>query len=722
MKSIAGFGLASGLFAFGAHAQEGAPPAPPELAGAVEAAGAGPEEASEHIVVTDKRPGKTAFDSAEGVNVVDEQRLDELNPRTTAEALRSQPGVWVQRTGHGGGAPIIRGFMGNQVVYLFDGIRRNTASIFGGPNGLLNTTDPAAVKRVEVIRGPGSVLYGSDAIGGVVNVISAHPLDFTDEGRRYLGEMRSWFATVDGEKTVTVEAGLVTPTLLLNLGGSAQSVGDVEGGGDLGTLKPTASNYQAVDGQLAIRLGGHGTLELLGQYFQDPEETRFDRPDRLTDNRRQMYVARFHGAQVGPFKRLLAEAYFHRQTSKQTSPNATPESQDDTIGGEVRGTTRLGPVELTTGLHYHTDHIEGRDKTSETVDAEVDWHNPAIYALASWFTTERLTIEAGARFDYFALSSKAPSANLVPLGLEAEDLGIERTTQALTGGVGTIFGVTEHLNWVTHASTAFRAPGKNELLDAGEFTFGFRVPPAEAPGPERSLTVQTGLRMDHRRVEAGLDVFYTLIQDVITSQPTTFNGSEFVDYDGDGNVGQAEDDDDDEQTAIDERAYSNTNEGEAKAYGIEGAVRIFLVDALHTYGNFTWMSGVEGEDEEVLDRMIPPNATLGLRWQDRRAAPRFFAEVEGVGALAVEINPVRRGADPAFKVDPQDRNSASLLENDGKDMPGFLIFNARAGAKVLDHLDLTLALENISNEAYREKDSRLDAPGFGARIGIAVHQ
>ena len=96
-------------------------------------------------------------------------------PRTVPESLNVIPGVFVQKTNHGGGSPFIRGLTGNQTLILIDGIRLNNSTFRYGPNQYLNTIDPFSVNKIEVLRGSGSVQYGSDAMGGVIQIFTKDP-------------------------------------------------------------------------------------------------------------------------------------------------------------------------------------------------------------------------------------------------------------------------------------------------------------------------------------------------------------------------------------------------------------------------------------------------------------------------------------------------------------------------------------------------------------------
>ena len=127
----------------------------------------------EEIVVTASRRAERAFEMPFSVNSQDLVRLQEQRQvRTIPDAMGEISSVMVQKTGHGQGSPYIRGFTGLRTLFLIDGIRLNNSTFREGPNQYWNTVDPFSVYRLELVKGPSSVLYGSDAIGGTVNAIS----------------------------------------------------------------------------------------------------------------------------------------------------------------------------------------------------------------------------------------------------------------------------------------------------------------------------------------------------------------------------------------------------------------------------------------------------------------------------------------------------------------------------------------------------------------------
>ena len=139
--------------------------------------------------VTGARHDQRLIDSPRQIAVVTAEDIRRRNYRSTPDALADILGVFVQETNDGAGSPIIRGLVGNQILILVDGIRLNNGAYRLGPNQYLNTIDLNQIERIEVVRGAGSVLYGSDALGGVVNII-------TRAAGREAGHGRGWHALV----------------------------------------------------------------------------------------------------------------------------------------------------------------------------------------------------------------------------------------------------------------------------------------------------------------------------------------------------------------------------------------------------------------------------------------------------------------------------------------------------------------------------------------------
>ena len=154
----------------------------------------------EEAVVTAQRKESQPLLVPYSVQKINRQQLDDFNPRTTPEALMMVNGVFVQKTNHGGGSPFVRGLTGNQVLILVDGIRTNNSTFRYGPNQYLITIDAYTINTIEVAKGTGSVQYGTDALGGVVQVLTKEP-SFSAERKNWTGKVLGKYMSGDMEKT-----------------------------------------------------------------------------------------------------------------------------------------------------------------------------------------------------------------------------------------------------------------------------------------------------------------------------------------------------------------------------------------------------------------------------------------------------------------------------------------------------------------------------------------
>ncbi len=675
-------------------------------------AGEIPSYLLEEFTVTASRYERSVFEASTGINLIDSQKILNTAPFETADALLNEPGIWDLKSGHLYGSPIIRGFVGNQVLTLFDGIRRNTAGLFPGPNWYLNNIDSLSLKRIEVVRGPGSVLYGSDAIGGVINVITLQEPLFSEE-TQFHGTSILRYSSVDEGLGFRGEISFSSPRLFGIVGGTWKQNDDIEGGRGDGLFKPSYSHNRSGDLQLNWLVEDHHCLGFSVQRFQRAPTRRYDQPTWRQEDDRTLYVLRYSGkSEQDWFSELKATVYFHEQDSFIEEIFWNADSRDDTVGFDAQAD--FFPMEewrLTGGVHFHRDEVKNYFPKLSVRDPDVTWKNPAIFLLSDYPLTNRLRMEAGLRWDRTVLDSDPPDASSIPLGLSADDLDLHETNDAVTGGLGLVYSLTDEVNLVGHVGRAFRAPSKHDLLSYGPSFRGFQIP---SPGldPETSWTFETGTRVRSPRLNGELTYFYTKLRNFIDSVTGTFNGYDFMDMNGNGVK-------DPEEENMD--IFIKKNVGKAYIHGLE-LNGVFYLDAKWSlFGNFTWMYGKNRTDDEPIDRGIPVNGLLGVRWEDYRDPPKKNYWVE----LSVHmVNSFDRipdnslNTDPAYRRNPQDPDSG-LLRSDGS-IPGYAILNLRGGIKLFECARLVLGIENFGDRKYRSVHSRMNGPGLNLYSSIEV--
>ncbi len=204
-------------------------------------------------------------------------RLDLDIPRSTPEALAGQPSVLIQKTSHAQGSPFLRGFTGFRTLMLVDGIRLNHAAFREGPNQYWTTVDPWAVERYELVLGPGSVLYGSDAVGGTVNAIGKGPPAWTGDPewtRRVMVRTATAERSHQGRLEVS---GRPSERVGVQGGITLKNFGDLEGGRDTGRQLRTGYEEHAYDLRLDLGMTDHAWLILAHQHLEQDDAWRTHR-------------------------------------------------------------------------------------------------------------------------------------------------------------------------------------------------------------------------------------------------------------------------------------------------------------------------------------------------------------------------------------------------------------------------------------------------------------
>ncbi|MCP4048337.1 MAG: TonB-dependent receptor plug domain-containing protein, partial [Gammaproteobacteria bacterium] len=228
----------------------------------------------EHVQVTATRTNKRDIDIAAAVTAIDDESILELAPDVISEMLRGQPGAFFQQTTPGQGVPIIRGLKGSQVLHMVDGMRLNNAFFRNAPNQYLGLVDSFATQRVEVVRGSQGSLYGADAMGGVVNILTQEP-DYYDTEWQQKSSLYGSYDSVDKGWVVSARAQGGKQGWGFAGGVSYQDHSDrTSGDGD--KLSPSAYKSRAADLKFAVDTSERSNLMLSAQVMEQPSTPRYD--------------------------------------------------------------------------------------------------------------------------------------------------------------------------------------------------------------------------------------------------------------------------------------------------------------------------------------------------------------------------------------------------------------------------------------------------------------
>lgn len=643
------------------------------------------------------------IDTPYATTVVEEATLRERFARTTPQALAGVPGVSVQETSYGQGSPYLRGFTGYQTLMLVDGIRLNNSTFRSGPNQYWATVDPLTIARLEVVKGPSSVLHGSDALGGTVNAITRDPAGY---GPAY-GHGERLYHRVNGADRSHVtrfeHTGTWADRTGILIGGDAKVFGDLTGGRDTGLQPETGYREWSGDAKLEHWLDDETRLVVAHQVVHQNDVPR---------THRTIFAVPFEGTSVGTDlrhdfdqQRSLTYLQVHREGADDGELHASvswheqdevrhrlrtggPDEQGVEVGtlGTFLSVTRPSSSGTwTVGADYYHDQV---DSFSSTEPIQGPVADDATYDLIGAYVQDELevargsTLTLGGRFNFARVDARSVLDPATDTQIAIEDewsavVGSARLVHRLGEDGPRVFG---------GISQGFRAPNLSDLtrLDSARSN-EFEIP---SPGldPEVTTNLEVGVKTESATLATQVAVFYTILEDLIQRRPT-------------GNV-----------TGTGEIEVVKENIGDGHAWGIEAEAALELGEGWSVFGGATFVEGYADNlptgsttiQEESLDKLMPFTAQLGARWEDER----HWFEVVAVGA------------GDADKLSSADRGDTQRIPPGGT--PAYLVFHARGGMRLSSWASLDVAVENLLDEDYRIHGSGQNMPGTSVLVGLTL--
>ncbi len=661
------------------------------------------------LFVTASRSEQIESAAAYSTAYIDAEFIRDNTRRTLPEALQFTPGVLVQKTANGHGSPIIRGFTGRQNLLLVDGVRLNNSTWRGGPVQYWNTVDPFSIDRLELVKSQGSVLYGSDAVGGTLNAFTKSSA-FQDQAHGAFFQHGSGYyeyrANGEGSNIGRIDSQFgVGGQWGVHLGLSAKDFGDIEDSA-VGRMTHTGYPEQDLDFRFDMALSSQVTLTLAYQYVNQDDVWRW--------HRTQFNPGWTHGDHVVADGSFLSETYdqerslayvkltgenpedaafirhWHTTLSWQKGQDSTDQLRSstdhrtsaidlDTYGLDVGFESGIGPGTLVYGFDYYRDEVDSEAyrngvfrPTARPVADDSSYDLLGAYAQYEWQPVEPLRISGGLRYTYARAEWDAYRAQG-----ETTDISGEGEWDNLSASLRAVWDFNDCWSAYGGVSQAFRAPNLNDLTGNTVSLAGLDSRGSPDLDPEKYVTAELGGRYGSETVSASLAGFYTWNRDAIISE------------------------------VIGSDIYA-TNGGSGYVYGFEaeGAWRINPCWTLS--GMAAWNEGKTdspSNGERWITRQLPFSSSVALRWT--HPSDRFWVE----GRVLAAVTEAR--------IHPSDQqNDASRIPTHGT--PGYIVASVHGGWAVNDHLELTCGIENLTDEDYRNHGSGQNEPGltgiFGAKV------
>ncbi|MFQ5750719.1 MAG: TonB-dependent receptor domain-containing protein, partial [bacterium] len=523
------------------------------------------------LVITATRKMDVIYEVPQLVSLVTAKKIQDKNIQQTPEILREEVGVVVQKTNQGGGSPIIRGLKANKLLFLVDGIRLNNATYRGGNIQYLNTIDAAALQKVEVVHGPNSVMYGSDALGGVINVITRKPMLNHKSGYVFNSFLSANFSTADHTQSTHLNLMTANSRWGLLVEGSFKSFGDVTRGSHGGetlmqrlqkdsrtervlnkTQSPNAYDAYDLNTKALFNLSESQQLTFGYQMNRQHEVPRYDVVETQKDSIRTfdpqerdlVYLSYFNNKANAFFNNATATISLHRQFERRlrqkfSSVNETTDQfRTLTSGFQLQFNKFFVPRHhLVYGADVYFDKVTTKAyqrnmTTNELSDRAPLFPDGSSFLILGLFGQDAFQLlpgwhlTVGARFSISKLKApfEATLSNL-PFGT------IEQSSTALTGSFGLHYSLSES---VMNLAQGFRTPNLDDVskLGPGKGSSFFDVPNPDV-GPEKSVSLDGGFKIYSEHLRANIIGFYNYITDLLVRSPTEFNGLPFIIEEGD---------------------------------------------------------------------------------------------------------------------------------------------------------------------------------------------
>lgn len=692
------------------------------------------------IVISASKFEQNKKDIPQKIISLNSKSIQFTNPQTSADVLGNTGQVYIQKSQLGGGSPMIRGFSTNRLLISVDGVRMNNAIFRGGNLHNVIAIDPFAIQNTEVTLGSGSVIYGSDAIGGVMSFYTLKPKLSNTDSLLFKTKAVVRYATANEEKTGHFDFNLgykkwafltsvsYTDFNDLRMGSHgpnhylrpefalATSSGDVVVQNS-NPLKQKHSGYNQINMMQKARYQPYENLSFdLGLHYATTSNIpRYDRLIRYKNDvlrsaewhygPQQWFMSNFQITKLSSRSNLYNKikatlAYQNFQESRkdrdfQSDVRNIREEAVDAYSFNLDFEKTLSPkTQFFYGLEYVYNKVMSRGKeenitnniTFPTVSRYpngASWQSAAIYSSIKYKPTPKFVFQSGVRFNHI-VSKASFKANNAYLNLPFESS--ENKAGAFTGTAGISWSPNTILQWKLNASSAFRAPNIDDIGKVFDSEPGSVVVPNENLKPEYAYGGELGLKLSFGNgFILDMSTYYTYLNNALVRRVYSLNGKTQIMYDGELSHVQA-----------------IQNASKAWIYGFEVGLNMTITKTLKLTSQYSIIGGTEEKENiEVPIRHVAPSfGNTHLVWNYKNLKVDIFANYNNELSFN-QLAPSEIGKDYIYAKD----------ENGNPYAPSWSTLNVRTQYQLNKTTTLTASLENITDKRYKTYSSGIAAAG-----------
>ncbi len=696
----------------------------------------------DEVVISSSRFEEKMSDVPQQIEVIKAKDIELMNQPTSAEVMQSSGNVLVQKSQMGGGSPIIRGFEASKVLIVVDGVRMNNAIYRAGHLQNIITIDNSMLEKTEIVFGPGSVVYGSDALGGVMHFYSRKP-SVMQEGDSNLVKANAYsrYSTAYDEKTEHVDFNIGLKKLAFLSSVTVSDYGDLRQGNirnpfygdwgkriyyaeringkdsmvtnsDVNVQKQTAYKQRDFMEKILFQQNRNVYHLLNVQYSTSSDIPRYDRLTEINSGGILKSAEWYYGPQNRLFAsyglNLKAEKGFYEEAHMVIAYQDIDESRHNRNFGSSKLNNRVENVKVYTlnadfgknikeqeiryGIEGTYNKVSSKANQKNIVTGEsapLDTRYPdggsemqsvAAYLTHSWEITPKFVLTDGIRFTNTGLTSRFNDTTFFPFPFKT----VTQKSNSLNGKLGVTYQLCCDWRISLLGSTGFRAPNVDDMSKIFESAGGNLIVPNPDLKPEHTYNGEMSIsKIFNKRVRTELVGYYTLYKDVITTDIAKFNGKDSVLYDGQMS-----------------RVITQVNKNEAYIYGLSGSLSADVTDAFSITSTLNYTYGRIKTDttDYPLDHVAPVFGKTSFNLKIKKFRGEFFVMYNGA-KLSKNYNLL--GEDnQVYSADPVNGYT-----------PAWYTLNIRTAWQINKYIQLQLALENILDQNYRTFASGIGAPG-----------
>lgn len=661
------------------------------------------------------------------------------NNASSADLLQNKGGVFVQKSQGGGGSPVIRGFEANKILLVVDGVRMNNAIFRGGHLQNVIRVNNEMLQKVEIINGPGSLIYGSDAMGGVIHFSTISPR-FSDSKKTIVHAT----AMARYSSALQESTGHVNFSLANNKWGSTtaftyalfddmiqgksdnflskdyplyfnDSIYVLHSNGKDSVVKNDDVSKQRRTGYTQYNImqklmynQKNATHTLAFHYSNSSNVNRFDRLSEFKGGN-PVYSEWYYGPEewasvsyiydhfaktkiADDFKITLAYQQFNESRISRRFKSNNQRTQQEKVDAytlNFDAYKMIKSLRLQYGIEgiynevastANTYNISSGVQTAAVTrypDGGSKTNNIGAYANTRYYLNSKIAILAGTRVSFNSLTAKFSSKEFFDFPFT----NIDQNNTSLTGAVGLNYYAKDKTKITIMIANAFRTPNVDDASKVFESADGVIIVPNSNLKPEYTYNTEVTLnKVVGSNFEFELNAHYNMINNLLTLSETKFNGADSIVYDGSLS-----------------KVFTTVNKDKAYITGGTAAIDWFLAKNFKLSTSFTYTYGRIYTDTTLapLDHIPPMLVRAAFGYNKKK--------------LQVELYSLMNSAKPLKQYRLAAEDNELYATPDG--MPAWMTINLKASYNITKNFSVNAGIENILDTQYRYFSSGISAPG-----------